>query len=125
MKEEIRKQAHMLGDMIKETEESKNLDAALDAYERSESLMALIGEYNAQQEASASDAADNEEIRNKISARLDELYDEIMKNPDYQAYISAKAAFDTLYNEMIGEINFAITGEAPCTHDCSSCHGCH
>ena len=39
----------------------------------------------------------------------------------------AQAAVNNLMNAVNNTIMFAITGEMPagCTHDCSSCGGCH
>ena len=100
----------------------------MEDYERSEELMALIGEYNAHQElmmSSAEAAGEDENLREKLTSRMEELYNNVVEHPVYKAYNDAKEAFDALYAEVIGEIQFGITGERPCAHDCSSCGGCH
>ena len=128
MTEEIMKAAHVLGDLIKNDPVTKALDAAMEDYERSEELMALIGEYNTHQElmmSSAEKASEDEAVREKLSARMTELYNNVVEHPVYKAYMDAKDAFDALYAEVVGEIQFGITGERPCAHDCSSCGGCH
>ena len=128
MTEEIMKAAHMLGDLIKNDPVTMALDAAMEDYERSEELMALIGEYNAHQEimmTSAEAASQDDEMREKLSARMTELYNNVVEHPVYKAYMEAKDAFDALYGEVMGEVQFGITGERPCAHDCSSCGGCH
>ncbi len=128
MTEEIMKAAHILGDLIKNDPVTKALDAAMEDYERSEELMALIGEYNAHQElmmTSAEAASQDDDVREKLSARMTELYNNVVEHPVYKAYMDAKDAFDALYAEVVGEIQFGITGERPCAHDCSSCGGCH
>ena len=122
MTDKIMTAAHKLGDLIKNEPETAALNAALDAYERDDGLNALVGEYNAAQQAIMS--ADDE-TREKLNARLEELYGEITEHPVYVEYMRAKSAFDALYSEAMGEIEFAITGEHPCTHDCSTCGGCH
>ena len=128
MTEEIMKAAHQLGDLIKNDPVTKALDAAMEDYERSEELMALIGEYNAHQGLmmnSAEAASEDENLREKLAERMNELYEAVVNHPVYKAYNDAKEAFDGLYAEVMGEIQFGITGERPCAHDCSSCGGCH
>ena len=124
MNDSIIKAAHVLGDLIKNGPACAKLNAALEDYQRSEELMGLIGEYNVQQELLMSSAED-ESVREKITARIDELYEKVTTPPVYTAYMTAKQEFDALYTEVMGEIEFGITGERPCTHDCSTCGGCH
>lgn len=128
MTEQIMKAAHALGDLIKNDPVTAALNAAMEDYERSEELMALIGEYNAHQElmmSSAEAAGEDENLREKLTSRMEELYNAVVEHPVYKAYNDAKEAFDALYTEVMGEIQFGITGERPCAHDCSSCGGCH
>ncbi|MBR6808091.1 MAG: YlbF family regulator [Clostridia bacterium] len=128
MTEQIMKAAHALGDLIKNDPVTAALNAAMEDYERSEELMALIGEYNAHQElmmSSAEAAGEDENLREKLTSRMEELYNNVVEHPVYKAYNDAKEAFDALYTEVMGEIQFGITGERPCAHDCSSCGGCH
>ena len=128
MTEQVMKAAHALGDLIKNDPVTRALDAAMEDYERSEELMALIGEYNAHQELmmnSAEAAGEDEALREKLTTRMEELYNNVVDHPVYKAYNEAKEAFDALYAEVIGELQFGITGERPCAHDCSSCGGCH
>ena len=41
-------------------------------------------------------------------------------------YIDAKKEFDAMVNQVNQMLNFYITGQDPnCTHDCSTCGGCH
>ena len=96
--------------MIKNDATSIALDHAMEDYERCEELMSLIGEYNAQQEMLG--GADNaEDVRKKVSDRIDELYREITEHAVYKAYIEAKAAFDEFYHEVMGEVQFGVTRE--------------
>ena len=128
MTEQIMQAAHQLGDLIKNDPVTKALDHAMEDYERSEELMALIGEYNAHQQlmmTSAAEANEDESVREKLADRMTELYENVVNLPVYKAYNEAKEAFDALYTEVMGEIQFGITGERPCAHDCYSCGGCH
>lgn len=125
MNETIKSAAVALGELIKNDETSIALDHAMEDYERSEELMALIGEYNAQQEMLSGAVEGADELRESVSARVNELYRAITEHQVYVAYMEAKSAFDSFYHEVMGEVQFGVTGEHPCTHDCSSCGGCH
>jgi len=115
-----------LGELIKAHPSRKAVDDAVEDYERSEELASLIGEYNAQQNllADAYSKGDtlDEDAKTAIQHRIDALYDQVVSHPVYAAFIEAKNAFDALTNEVYGELQFAITGQRPCSHDCSSCH---
>ena len=58
---------------------------------------------------------------------MTELGEQIMKNENYTSFVEAQKAMNALMTLVNNEIKFAITGERPseCTHDCSTCGGCH
>ena len=88
----------------------------------------LITEYNVQQSALASQYAEKERDNDMIKAiekRIGEIYDAVTKNDLYEEYLRAKADYDELYGEISALLQTEITGKAPCTHDCSTCGGCH
>ena len=128
MKEVIAK----LGELVKADE---RIQSTISDYEHSEELTALIGEYNTQQNLLADaynkpegDRTASEEFKSAVQARIDALYDQITTHPVYTAYVAAKNEFDALTQEIYAELQFVITGERPCSHDCSSCGGscgCH
>ena len=63
-----------------------------------------------------------------VKKRIGELYNEIVNNPAYTAYVQAEEQIGNLMKEVNDELNFRITGERPqsaCTGNCSSCGGCH
>ena len=73
----------------------------------------------------ANDEIDQIAVAN-IRARIDELTREISSNPVYIAFATAQQALNKLMAEVNAEIKFCITGERDdCTHDCSTCSGCH
>ena len=123
-----------LGALIKADPRCANIENAIEEYERSEELNGMIAEYNTQQnlladmfskpEVSDSEVPDGN-LKETIQNRIDKLYDEITRHPVYTAYLEAKNAFDGLNNEVYAELQFVITGKRPCSHDCSSCGGCH
>ena len=115
-----------LGELIKADSRCRAIEDTIADYERSEELNGLIAEYNAQQNALADaygkDGEADEALRTAVQLRIDALYDQITEHPVYVAYVDAKQAFDALTNEVYGELQFVITGQRPCSHDCSSCH---
>ena len=131
MKEVIAK----LGELVKADERCTRIQSSISDYEHSEELTALIGEYNTQQNLLADaynkpegDQTASEEFKSAVQARIDALYDQITTHPVYTAYVAAKNEFDALTQEIYTELQFVITGERPCSHDCSSCGGscgCH
>lgn len=131
MKEVIAK----LGELVKADERCQKIQSTISDYEHSEELTALIGEYNTQQNLLADaynkpegDQTASEEFKSAVQARIDALYDQITTHPVYTAYVAAKNEFDALTQEIYAELQFVITGERPCSHDCSSCGGscgCH
>ncbi|MCI9449778.1 MAG: YlbF family regulator [Clostridiales bacterium] len=125
MTQEMIKAIHELGNLIKSDGASERLNHAVEDYERCEELMNLIAEYNTQQELMASSVDADASVREKINDRIDELYNKVTSHPVYLEYGRAKSEFDALYGEVIEELQFAVTGQRPCSHDCSSCGGCH
>lgn len=114
-----------LGELIKADSRCLAIQETIADYERSEELNGLIAEYNAQQNALADaygkDGEADETLRTAVQQRIDTLYDQITSHPVYLAYVDAKQAFDQLTNEVYAELQFVITGQRPCSHDCSSC----
>ena len=131
MKEVIAK----LGELVKADERCTRIQSTISDYEHSEELTALIGEYNTQQNLLADaynkpegDQTASDEFKSAVQARIDALYDQITTHPVYTAYVAAKNEFDALTQAIYAELQFVITGERPCSHDCSSCGGscgCH
>ena len=119
-----------LGELVKADARCADIQKTIDAYEHSEELNSLIAEYNTQQDILADNYAKENgadaEFQKSVQGRINQLYDQIVNHPVYKAYTDAKQAFDSLINEIYGELQFAITGQRPCAHDCSSCHSdCH
>ena len=124
--------AHALGEQIARSEQIKNLEAAKEAYERDAELQAKMSEYEAErillgQEFSKDPAEADEKAIADLRARIEELTSAITKNPNYIVFSEAQRAMNALMADVNAEIKFCITGERPteCTHDCSSCSGCH
>ncbi len=124
--------ANALGMEIAKSDEIKNLEAAKSAFESNTELSEKMKEYEAerlllgQEFAKSTDEADERAIAN-LRARIEELSKEISQNPLYIAFSEAQNAMNNLMASVNAEIKFCITGERPveCTHDCSTCSGCH
>lgn len=119
--------AAALGEAIKEDERIKALDRARAAYDADEELARYMTEYNVQQKALSDQYGRDDRdqtVIDLIQGRIDELYSLITSAPAYTAMNEAQEAVNAFMNEVNGEITYHITGERPCTHDCSSCGGC-
>jgi cell fate (sporulation/competence/biofilm development) regulator YlbF (YheA/YmcA/DUF963 family) len=122
--------AHMLGLEIAKSSEMKKLEEAKDAFEANLDLQNKMSEYETDrillaQEYSKEEA--DERLIADLHARIEELATEITTNSLYVAFTQAQAEVNSLMNEVNEEIKYCITGERPseCTHDCSTCKGCH
>lgn len=122
--------AHMLGLEIAKSSEMKKLEEAKDAFEANADLQGKMSEYETDRillTQEYSKEASDEKLIADLHARIDELANEITANPLYVAFTQAQAEVNALMNEVNAEIKYCITGERPsdCTHDCSTCKGCH
>lgn len=123
--------AHALGMEIAKSDEIKNLEAAKAAYEANAELQAKMSEYEAErrllgEEFSKSEGEADERAIADLRARIQELTAQITKDPVYIAFSEAQNAMNRMMADVNAEIKFCITGERDnCTHDCSTCSGCH
>ena len=131
MTEEIRKMAEALGKLLKDSDEVKAAAAAKAVYDNDEAVQQAIFEYNTQNAVLAKEYQKDEKdevFMETVKKRIGELYNEIVNNPAYTAYVQAEEQIGNLMKEVNDELNFQITGERPqsaCTGNCSSCGGCH
>ncbi len=124
--------AHLLGLEIAKSDEIKNLEAAKNEFQADAALQNKMSEYETermllgQEFAKDSSEADQRAIAD-LRARIEELSSEIGSDPKYIAFAEAQRAMNALMADVNEEIKFCITGERPteCTHDCSTCKGCH
>lgn len=122
--------ATMLGKALKEDERLQKLEAAKKAYEECGELQKKLVEYEVQQKALQQEITKPEKdtlFIDVIQKRIDTLYREIMEDATFQALNEAQAEVNELMNAVNSTITFQITGEEPssCTHNCSTCSGCH
>ncbi len=122
--------AAQLGRALKEDKRVIALEEARVAYENDEHVMKLMMEYEVQQRAMQNEAIKEERddaLLGMIQSRIDALYDEIVASESYKALEDAQEKVNDLMNMVNNTITFNITGEEPsgCTHNCSTCGGCH
>ena len=123
--------AHQLGMEIANSDEIKNLNETKNAFDSDAELQALMSEYEAHrvllgQEFAKADNGIDEKAIADIRARIEELTKIVSQNPVYIAFANAQNNMNKLMADVNAEIKFCITGERDnCTHDCSTCSGCH
>ncbi len=122
--------AEMLGKTLKEDERLKRLATAKEAYEKDADLGRKLIEYEVQQKALENEMVKSEremQLIDMIQKRIDTLYKEITEHEVFVELNEAQAVVNELMNSVNSTIMYNITGELPsnCTHDCSTCGGCH
>ena len=116
---------------LAESEELKAYNDAKAAYDADADLMKLINEYNVQAALLETEGRKPEEERDtqlveNISARLRECYDSISESKSLAQMRDAEQALSVIVNSINDAVRFTIEPElANCTHDCSTCGGCH
>ena len=119
-----------LGRALKADEKLVRLENVKKAYEADTDLNKKMIEYEVQQKALQLEITRDDRdtlLIDNIQKRIDTLYREIMENPVFVELNEAQAEVNELMNAVNQTITFQITGELPssCTHDCSTCGGCH
>ena len=119
-----------LGKTLKEDARIIALDKAREVFEADETVKALMTEYEVQQNAIHEEAMKeerSEEVLNAIQDRIEAIYNQIVESESYKVLEAAQNEVNALMEAVNNTITFNITGEEPssCTHDCSTCGGCH
>ena len=128
---EIFELAAQLGRALKEDARLVKFDAAKKAYDADPQLKAYLTEYEVQQKAMQNEMAKSEQdthLLAMIRERIDTLYRLINENPAFIELNRTQQEVNALMNRVNQTIMYEITGEeasAACTHDCSTCGGCH
>ena len=122
--------ASALGKALKEDEKLVRLAAAKKRYEDDFDLQMLIVEYEVQQKALQTEVTREERdtvFIDVIQKRINDIYETVMNHPVFVELNDAQAEVNELMNAVNNTITFNITGEEPssCTHNCSTCGGCH
>ena len=127
---EIMEMARLLGLAIKESDAGKRVEACKNAYEENEQIIALTTECDVQQKALAALAGDKDTDPNLISSiqtRITEIYEEVLATDAYKNYEKAQNELNELVTRVNATMMAQVTGQVSegCTHDCSTCGGCH
>ncbi len=127
---EIIEKTKELGKLIQESEQVKNFHLTKAAYDNDEEIQRLIQEFNLHKMSMTTltqgDNQDQERIK-EVEERIKAVYEKIMASDKMQQYQAASKAVQELLNQVNAVIGYYVTGEEPsdCTHDCSTCGGCH
>ena len=127
-REKIFEMAKCLGQIIKEDEAIKALEEARDAYNSDADVLLLITEYQVQQQllTEAYTREDDKETIDKINARINAIYTQVLETKAYKDYENAQNRVNELMQLVNDTISSEINGTSGgCTHDCSTCGGCH
>ncbi|MBR4087217.1 MAG: YlbF family regulator [Clostridia bacterium] len=129
MKEIIEK-AKELGALLQSSEQVQKYNAAKAAYEQDEEAQKLIKEFNLHRMTmmtlSSGEDADETRIA-EVEERIKAVYGKIMECESMKNMQETGKAVEEMMGQVNGVLSFYITGEEPqsCTHDCSTCGGCH
>ncbi len=116
-----------LGEMILESEAMKKMKEKDAAQLADEAAQKALGEFNLQRMNLARDMQEGKISKEEAIKKNTEAFQNMVKeNAVIGEYVEAKKTFDAMISKINGILNYYITGQDPnCTHDCSTCGGCH
>ena len=123
----IMQKAHELGELIKESAEMKALNETEEAQKNDAVAEELLKEFNLKRMNLARDLQVGKIEQAEAIIKNNEAFSEMIKKSEtIKNYVDAKKNFDNMVEEVNKILNYYITGQDPnCTHDCSTCAGCH
>ena len=123
----LMEKAHELGEMIKESKEMKAMEAADEAQKNDAKAQELLSDFNMKRMNLARDMQAGKIQQAEAIIKNNEAFSEMVKSSKtIEEYVEAKKTFDNMIAEVNKVLNYYITGQDPnCTHDCSTCGGCH
>ncbi|MBQ8747069.1 MAG: YlbF family regulator [Clostridia bacterium] len=122
---EMKDAVKVLADLILADKRYQESTAAAEAYNNDAEVIRMITEYNVHQTALTEEYAKETREDNliiSIQKRIDALYEAITTADSYQNFVRAKEESDALVKAVTDELEYALTGRRPCTHNCASCH---
>ena len=124
---DILEKTRELGKLMQNSEEMKKVKEAEAAQSLDEAAQELLKEFNLNRMNLARDMQNGNITREEAIEKNNKAFDEVLeKSETIKKFIEAKNEFDAVINQMNQILNFYITGQDPnCTHDCSTCGGCH
>ena len=123
----IKEMAHELGKLIKESPVMAAMDKAEEIQKNDENAQTLLQEFNMKRMNLARDMQSGKIQQAEAIQKNTEAFSQMVeKSETIRDYVEAKKAFDQMVQEVNSIINYYITGQEPgCTHNCSTCGGCH
>lgn len=128
---ELTEAIHKVADLIKKDSRHLDIVSASAEYSSDEEITKLLDEYGAIQAALSAQYEEgkaDDEVAKTLQNRLNEIYSKVTEKPVYVKFKEASDAYEELTNEIYAELEYAVTGhrhDEGCTHDCSTCGGCH
>ncbi len=134
---DVIKLARELGAALQADARYEKLMQARKVNDEDEELQNLIGEFNMIMLKAQQEAEKEEKDEAKMQAYNEQYvaaYQKIMANENMVAYQAAQSELEAVVNTVNGIIAMSLNGEDPmtcdpdaqnCTHDCSTCGGCH
>ena len=127
--------ARRLGAAIQEDETYIQYQMARQANDEDQALQDKIGEFNLLRMSLVNEQGKDDADKGKIeelNQKIQQVYADIMQNPNMVAYNAAKDEMDRLLAKVNSILGLCVNGEDPatcepsdCTGSCSSCGGCH
>lgn len=116
-----------LGEMIQSSDLMKKTKELEAKQASDEEASALLKKFNLNRMNLARDMQNGKISREEAIQKNNRAFDEICeKSPIIREYVEAKQEFDAMVQQVNQILNYYITGMDPnCTHDCSTCGGCH
>jgi cell fate (sporulation/competence/biofilm development) regulator YlbF (YheA/YmcA/DUF963 family) len=132
----LEQMAREMGKMIQASEQYKRLDAAKTANDNDQSLQDGIGKFNLKRMELNQMMQAKEKDEHKLQAlntELQQIYTDVMGNPNMMEYNIAKQEMDEMMQQVTGILSLCVNGEDPdtcevpagCGGSCDSCAGCH
>ena len=123
----IIEKARELGEVIQQSEEMKRYKEAELKQSQDEEAAELMREFNIRRMNLARDMQNGKIERAEAVKQNNLAFEEMVeKSETIKEFVEAKKEFDMAIQRMNQMLNFYITGQDPnCTHDCSTCGGCH
>ncbi len=124
---EVIEKARELGEAIQASEEMKNVKNLDILRDNDDEAQELLREFNMKRMNLARDMQSGKISREEAVKLNNEAFDAVIeKSETVRNYVDAKKKLDAMVNQVNQILNFYITGQDPnCTHDCSTCGGCH
>ena len=125
---EINEALSHVGELVKADTRYKAMEAATEKYNQCKEIADAINEYSVQQNLLSVEYAkesSDDATMDMIQHRIDELYTFVTEHPVYVEYKDIAEEFEHFTEAIYNELQYQVTGHRGCSHDCSSCDGCH